>query len=129
MSNKGLKTILVVDDEPRTCQGIRLTLENWSAGRYVVETADNGVEALNRLKEGSVQLLITDVRMPEVSGLDLIRSLGSSPNRPSVVIISGYAEFDYVQQALRLGAVYFLLKPLDKKELLEVTEEALKVQE
>jgi len=124
-----IKTILVVDDEPRTRQGIKQTLESWAAGRYLIETADNGVEAKERLKQNDIHLLITDVRMPEVSGLDLIHSLDRDANRPAIIVISGYAEFQYAQQALRLGAVNYLLKPLDKKELIEVIEEALKRKE
>lgn len=122
----GNKMILVVDDEPRTRQGIKQTLEVWAAGRYTVETADNGIEARERLLRERVHLLITDVRMPEVSGLDLIRSLEGQMRKPVVIVISGYAEFEYVQQALQLGAVNYLLKPLDKGELLQVVEAALK---
>lgn len=122
----GNKMILVVDDEPRTRQGIKQTLEVWAAGRYTVETADNGIEARERLLRERVHLLITDVRMPEVSGLDLIRSLEGQAHKPVVIVISGYAEFEYVQQALQLGAVNYLLKPLDKGELLQVVEAALK---
>ncbi|MEK4061367.1 MULTISPECIES: response regulator transcription factor [unclassified Paenibacillus] len=125
----GNKMILVVDDEPRTRQGIKQTLEVWAAGRYTVETADNGIEARERLLRGRVHLLITDVRMPEVSGLDLIRSLEGQTRKPVVIVISGYAEFEYVQQALQLGAVNYLLKPLDKGELLQVVEAALKREE
>ncbi|MEC0168701.1 response regulator transcription factor [Paenibacillus graminis] len=127
--NLGNRTILVVDDEPRTRQGIRQTLELWAAGRYIVETADNGIDARERLLHGRVHLLITDVRMPEVSGLDLIRSLEGQVRKPVIIVISGYAEFDYVQQALRLGAVNYLLKPLDKEELVQVVEAALKQEE
>ncbi|WP_150270012.1 response regulator transcription factor [Paenibacillus tepidiphilus] len=123
------KTILVVDDEPRTRQGIKQTLEQWAAGRYTVETAENGVEARERLLTERVNLLITDVRMPVVSGLDLIRSLAGAQRKPVVIVISGYAEFTYVQQALQLGAFNYLLKPLDKAELLQVAEEALKHEE
>ncbi|QQZ62385.1 response regulator [Paenibacillus sonchi] len=127
--NLGNRTILVVDDEPRTRQGIRQTLEVWAAGRYIVETAENGIDARERLLHGRVHLLITDVRMPEVSGLDLIRSLEGQVRKPVIIVISGYAEFDYVQQALRLGAVNYLLKPLDKEELVQVVEAALKQEE
>ncbi|CQR58850.1 response regulator transcription factor [Paenibacillus riograndensis] len=127
--NLGNRTILVVDDEPRTRQGIRQTLEVWAAGRYIVETAENGIDARERLLNGRVHLLITDVRMPEVSGLDLIRSLEGQVRKPVIIVISGYAEFDYVQQALRLGAVNYLLKPLDKEELVQVVEAALKQEE
>lgn len=123
------KTILVVDDEPRTRQGIKQALEVSGAGRYQVETADNGIAAAQRLREGKVHLLITDVRMPEVSGLDLIRQLAEEKCKPVTIVISGYAEFQYVQQALQLGAVNYLLKPLDKQELLQVVEDALKREE
>lgn len=123
------KTILIVDDEPRTRQGIKQTLEVWAAGAYRIETANNGVEALERLQHEAIHLLITDVRMPEVTGLDLIRSLSRHTRRPQTVVISGYAEFQYVQQALQLGAVNYLLKPLDKKELIEAVEEALRREE
>ncbi|WP_151733553.1 response regulator transcription factor [Paenibacillus tengchongensis] len=123
------KTILVVDDEPRTRQGIKQTLEQWAAGRYTVETAENGVEARERLLKERFHLLITDVRMPQVSGLELIRSLSAVHRKPAVIVISGYAEFTYVQQALQLGAFNYLLKPLDKAELLRVAEEALKHEE
>lgn len=123
------RTILVVDDEPRTRQGIKQTLEAWSAGKYRIETADNGIEALETLRREPVHLLITDVRMPEVSGLDLIRSLAGTERKPAIVVISGYAEFEYVQQALRLGAVNYLLKPLDKQELIQTAGEALALEE
>ena len=124
-----IKTILIVDDEPRTRQGIKQALEVWAAGRYLVETADNGIEAQKRLLQERVHLLITDVRMPEVSGLDLIRSLEGHTRKPVIIVISGYAEFQYVQQAMRLGAVNYLLKPLDKQELIQVVEDALKREE
>jgi len=123
------KIILVVDDEPRTRLGIKQALEVSGAGRYQVETADNGIEAAERLRRGKVHLLITDVRMPEVSGLDLIRQLAAEERKPATIVISGYAEFQYVQQALQLGAVNYLLKPLDKQELLQVVEDALKREE
>ncbi|MDP4095841.1 response regulator [Paenibacillus sp. P96] len=124
-----VKTILVVDDEPRTRQGIKQALEASGSGNYWVETAENGVEALDKLQQQSFHLLITDVRLPEISGLDLIRSMEGYARRPVIVVISGYAEFDYVQQALRLGAVNYLLKPIDKQELLKAVSEALRLEE
>lgn len=123
------QTILVVDDEPRTRQGIQRTLELWSAGRFRVECVGSAVEAQEWLSRDSAQLLITDVRMPEVSGLDLIESLKDKPQKPVAIVISGYAEFDYVQAALRLGAFNYLLKPIDKEELVEVVTKALKMEE
>lgn len=123
------KTILIVDDEPRTRQGIKKTLELWAADRFRVECASNGFEAREWLSREPVHLLITDVRMPEISGLDLIESLKDTPGSPLSIVISGYAEFKYVQTALRLGAVNYLLKPIDKQELLNVVVEALQLEE
>ncbi|KAA9007573.1 response regulator [Paenibacillus spiritus] len=122
---KPIKTILIVDDEPRTRQGIKLSLEAWSAGQHRIMTANNGVEALECLRQEPVHLLITDVRMPEVSGLDVMAAASKLQRRPMIVVVSGYADFEYAQQALRLGAMNYLLKPLDKAELLDVVQTAL----
>lgn len=70
-----MKTILIVDDEPRTRQGIRKTLEAWSSGRHRFVTASSGVEALDWLEKNEANLLVTDIRMPEIGGLDLVEKL------------------------------------------------------
>lgn len=120
------KTILVVDDEPRTREGIRKTLEIWSSGDHEIITSSSAVEALGWLSSYKAHLIITDIRMPEISGLELIEQLGDSPHHPSVIVISGHAEFDYAQRALQYGVVEYLLKPIDKKKLIAAVELALK---
>lgn len=120
------KTILVVDDEPRTREGIRKTLEVWSSGHHEIITSSSAVEALSWLSSNKAQLIITDIRMPGISGLELIEKLEASPLYPSVIVISGYAEFDYAQKALKFGVVEYLLKPIDKKKLIAAVELALK---
>lgn len=75
------KTIVIVDDEQRTRQGIHQTLEQWAAGKYRIVTAADGLQALQMLRAETVHLLITDVRLPEFSGLDLIRSLERDSRR------------------------------------------------
>lgn len=124
-----IQTILIVDDEPKTRQGLKKTLELWSAGRFNILTAASGSEALDILDQQQVHLLITDIRMPEMSGLHLIEALESHSNKPVVIIISGYSEFEYAQHALRLGALNYLLKPLNKQKLIEAVEQALAVKE
>lgn len=124
-----MKTILIVDDEPRTRQGIRKTLESWSSGRHHIETASSGVEALSWLQQNEAHLLVTDIRMPEIGGLELVERLNEMPHPPVVVIISGHPEFDYAQKALQLGVVTYLLKPLDKIKLVQAVEMALKREE
>lgn len=123
------KTILIVDDEPRTREGIRKTLEGWSAGRNEIRTAASGVEAAEWLKVQSVDLLITDVRMPEFSGLSLVEAVQDYPSKPVVLIMSGHADFQYAQQAIKLGVVDYLLKPIEKEQLIQTVEKALELGE
>jgi len=125
------KTILVVDDEPRSRTGFKRILDEWSAGRHRVLDADSGVAALEVLRREPVDLIVSDIRMPEISGLDLLEAaerLGLE-HKPVSLLISGYAEFDYAQKALRLGAVNYLLKPVSKTKLIEAVEKALEVGE
>ncbi|MDQ0116030.1 response regulator transcription factor [Paenibacillus harenae] len=124
-----MKTILVVDDEPRTREGIRKSLEAWAAGRYKIITAESGVEALKWLEANAASLLITDIRMPEMGGLDLVERVKAMEHPPVVIIISGHPEFDYAQKALQFGVLEYLLKPLDKTKLVQAVELALKREE
>lgn len=125
------KTILIVDDEPRTRRGLKNMLEAWSGGRCNFRTAENGQEGLEIMKRESVHLLITDIRMPEISGLALARAVADQalPVQPSVILISGYAEFEYAQQAIVLRVVNYLLKPVSKEKLIAAVEQALQATE
>lgn len=120
-----MKTILIVDDEPRTREGVKKTLEVWSAGKYRIETAPSGVAALEWLQEHEAHLVVTDIRMPGIGGLELIERLNESGHAPVIIVISGHSEFDYARRALQFGVVDYLLKPLDKKKLVEAVELAL----
>ncbi|GAB6929295.1 response regulator [Paenibacillus sp. JCM 10914] len=120
-----MKTILIVDDEPRTREGVRKTLEAWSSGKHRIEMAASGVEALQWLQREIAHLVITDIRMPEIGGLELIERLQDVKNPPVIIVISGYSEFDYARKALQHGVVDYLLKPLDKRKLVAAVESAL----
>ncbi|MWV43386.1 response regulator [Paenibacillus sp. HJL G12] len=120
-----MKHILVVDDEPRTREGIRKTLEMWSSGGYRIEVASSGMEALAWLDAHEASLIITDIRMPEMSGLELVGRLCGLPHPPVVIIISGHSDFEYAHSALKFGVMDYLLKPLDKTKLVQAVETAL----
>ncbi|WP_334077693.1 response regulator transcription factor [Paenibacillus sanfengchensis] len=132
------RVILIVDDEPRTRQGLKNMLEAWSGGRYEVMTAEHAPRAMELLAGEPVVLLISDIRMPEISGLSLVERLsaaeaeessGTGAYRPAVILISGYAEFEYAQQAIQLGVANYLLKPIRKEKLIDTVERALRVGE
>lgn len=123
------KAILIVDDEPRSREGIKKTIEKESIGIYDVFTAPNAREALERIDERKIHVLITDIKMPEMTGLDLLRELRKKTKDPVVIIISAYSEFDYAHQALELGVVNYLLKPIPKKKLMDAVEKAIAIDE
>ncbi|SNS74385.1 two component transcriptional regulator, AraC family [Anaerovirgula multivorans] len=122
------KTILIVDDEPKTRQGLKKTLGIWSEGKYEIICAESAKEAIHVLERQRVHLLITDICMPEISGLKMLEKLNMKEQKLVVIILSGFPEFDYAQQAIRLGVVNYLLKPINKRKLIESVEKAMEVE-
>lgn len=120
-----MKTILVIDDEPRTRTGIKKTLETWANGKLTVETATSGVEALEWLEHNSVNIIITDICMPKVDGLQMLEQLSHKGHFPVVIVISGYADFGYAKKSLQLGVFEYLVKPIEKSLLIQTVERAL----
>ena len=123
------ETILIVEDEPRTLARLHRILEAWAAGMYRIEDAPNMPEALARAMEPDVALLVCDIRIPGGTGLDLIGELRKRNRNPAVVLVSGYAEFEYARQALALGVTEYLLKPVERDQLIEAVEKGLAARE
>ncbi|CAM3903471.1 response regulator transcription factor [Lederbergia lenta] len=123
------KTILIVDDEKQARQGLKRTLEGWGKEKNYVLSAGSGKEALALFETNKIHLLITDIRMPEISGIDLLKVLKKKNYNPIVIIISSYSEFEYAQEAIRLGVTNYLLKPFTKQKLIEAVQEALIAEE
>lgn len=108
---------IIADDEKKIVQLIRV-LVNWEElGIEVVGTAENGVQAIDLVKELRPDILITDIRMPGCDGLKLIESVHESDPGLRIIIVSGYAHFEYAQQAIRYGVGDYLLKPISKNEI------------
>ncbi|APB69087.1 DNA-binding response regulator [Paenibacillus polymyxa] len=110
-----LHRAIVVDDETFTRKGL-LQLMDWQAcGFEIVGEADNGEDAQELISRVHPDLVITDIRMPVLDGLELIRSvLEQSTDHPAFIILSGYSDFAYAQQAIRYGVHDFMLKPIDE---------------
>ncbi len=110
--------LLIVDDEEFTRECISSQI-NWkSYGIEVVGTAINGGDALNKIHALSPDFVITDIKMPQMSGLDLLEEIQKEGLDVETVMLSGFEEFEFAQKALNLGAKYFFLKPVDPAELL-----------
>lgn len=113
--------VLLVDDEYFIVQGL-LVLIDWKAEGYeVAATAANGQEALDYLRENKADLVITDISMPVMSGLELLETVRREQiSEAAFVILSGYSDFSYAQQAIRDGCMDYLLKPVEREELLRI---------
>jgi len=118
--------VLLVDDEPIIREGLR-TLIHWEElGFEIMDTAVNGQEALQKCLQLKPDLLIADIRMPGMTGLELIKSLRDLNRGLHVLILSGYADFEYAQQAINYQIDGYLLKPVDEDEL---TDYLIKIRE
>jgi two-component system response regulator YesN len=114
-----LYSVILVDDEMFTRMGLR-NLINWeSCGFRVIGEADNGEDALEIVRRDRPDLVITDIRMPVMDGLELIRLVREDESLAGTafIIVSGYDDFAYAQKAVRYGVVDFILKPVDDREL------------
>lgn len=109
--------VLIVEDEEMIRKGIVLTVDWASLGCVVVGEASNGVEALAAVERYDPNLIITDLKMPQMDGIELLQALRKRGNPVSVIILTAYDTFTYAQSALRLGAVDYLLKPFHDGDL------------
>ncbi len=115
-----LKTLLV-DDEPYILQGMSKILDWEKEGYEIADTARNGMEALEILNHKEIDLVITDIQMPRMTGLELVQQANIlQPDTPYFVILSGYHDFEYARQAMKFSCADYLLKPIDKEELKDV---------
>ncbi|WP_028612257.1 response regulator [Paenibacillus harenae] len=112
--------LLVVDDERWVRQGLTSTIDWQAEGIELIGEAEDGEEALARIRTGSPDIIITDIKMPRMDGLDLMEALRKQRKKAYVIIISGYSDFEYAQKALKYGAYDYVLKPIEETALLEV---------
>jgi len=104
------RKILLADDDPGSLEGLRFLLESWG---YVVATAPNGAAALSRLPAVAPALVITDLIMPEMTGLDLLESIQRGGPVVPVIIMTAHGNLEYRRRAVEKGAAAFLSKPVD----------------
>ena len=115
--------VLIVEDERRTARSIA-QLVNEHPDFHVEGLAGNGAEALVLLGNHEIDLVLTDIRMPGIDGIQLLEILHKQFPDCLSVILSGYSEFEYARSAIQYGAFNYLLKPVDQDELTKVLQEA-----
>lgn len=111
---------LIVDDEPYIRKGILNKIDWNGLGIEIPAEANDGIEALDYLRENEVDIILTDIKMPEIDGIKFIELVRNGfGERHKFVIISGYGEFEYARRAMKFGVTDYLLKPIKEEELEE----------
>lgn len=118
--------MLVADDELWIRERIINSIKWAKIGITITGQASDGEEALMLYKELKPDIVITDIRMPVISGIEFISALRDTGINSKVIVISGYSEFDYAQKALRLGVFDYVLKPVENSELVEVVKKCIR---
>lgn len=114
--------VLIVDDERHMTEYLKHLIDWSKYGFSQVVTMNKATEVKNYLIQHSPTLLLVDIRMPEISGLQLAQMIYEKKIATQVVIISGFSEFDYAQKAIRFNVIEYLVKPVLKKDLLGVLQ-------
>ena len=123
---KSLFKVFIVDDEYFAREGMKKTIDWDSLGCKVCGEASNGIEAIEYSKRLKPDIIITDINMPGISGLDMAFKVREFLPDSKFIIITGYDEFQYAKEAIKLKAVDFILKPIDEDELIEAIKRSTK---
>ena len=109
--------VMLVDDEKLIIEGLKNIIDWKEVGLEVVETALNGKEAFDKFNENKIDIIITDINMPQVTGLELIKYIRDIDLNIKFVILTGYDEFNYAKEAIKYDVNNYILKPINEEEL------------
>lgn len=109
-------TILIAEDEPSFRRLIKSILEDLRP-RYKILAVADGEEALDIFRTTRIDILLSDIKMPGMDGLDLIKIIREEQKETAIILISGYGDFEFAQRAIQSGVSDYLLKPLDPEDL------------
>ena len=117
--------LLIVEDEEMIRKGLRYTFDWTKSDVIVIDEASNGKEGLEKIKALTPDIVLLDVNMPVMNGIDMLKN-SIEEYKYSAIIISGYDEFALAKEAIHLGVTEYLLKPLDSDQLFDALEKAKK---
>lgn len=121
-----MHSVVIVEDSFPLRQGMILTFDWRALNCYVAGEADNGEEGLQLIEEVNPAIVITDIRMPGMDGLEMIGQVRRAGGDAVCIVISAYGEFDYAQRAIRYGVSEFLVKPFEMSELMNALQKAVR---
>lgn len=121
-----MKKVLIVDDEKYIRSGLKAMIQKSGIGIDEISECANGREALDCLSKEKYDLVILDIRMPKMDGIELMKEMQKLLYPPAIIILSGYDDFNYAVEAIKYGAKAYLLKPVDRYELFNVLNKVKK---
>lgn len=122
MSKNNIKpTVLICDDEEGIRESLRLILED----KYDLKFANNGLEALELLKTLEPNLMLLDIKMPKMHGMDILKQVKKMRPKLPVIIVTGYQSVEMAQEAIKLGAADYIPKPFEAKQIMKTVSELI----
>lgn len=122
--------ILIADDEPMIRDGLSEMIKEFNFPISIVGEACNGMEALKLAKMFEPDIILTDICMPKLSGLEFLKQLNECGNKEAkIIIISGFNEFEYARTAISLGVSAYLLKPINEEDLRKTITECMDIRD
>ena len=118
-----METVYIADDEANIREGLKCIIDWEELGFKVCGEAGNGEDALQDILRLNPSLVLIDMRMPKLYGLEVIEQAKGQGFAGAFVILSGYSDFKYAQTAMKFGVKYYLTKPMDEEELEKVVKE------
>lgn len=110
---------LIIDDEPFIRGGLKVLIDWEKYGFKIVDEAENGIKAIEKIKENNIDVVITDIKMPRMDGLELIEYVNKNMDvNIDFIVLSGFSDFDYARKAIKFNVNDYLLKPVQKEELI-----------
>lgn len=113
----GLYRIMLVDDEEEVRTSMIKTMKWEEAGFVVVGDAENGKDALEKIEIYEPDVILTDIKMPYMDGLELARQVKENYPSTRIVVFSGFDDFEYAKQAIKCNVTEYILKPVNGEEL------------
>ncbi|WP_276353780.1 response regulator [Cohnella caldifontis] len=117
--------LILIEDEPDSLEGMRRAVESIRDMDFALFTANQAEEALQIVESERPDLIVTDIMLPGKTGLDLVEEAVHGGYQPTVIVVSGYNDFEYARRSIRLGAVDYLLKPYETDEFVEKIRKSL----
>lgn len=117
--------LLIIDDEEDICQAIAQLVDWNSLGIFVIGICLDSVEGYHMILDEAPDIVLTDIEMPGISGLDLIERISATNLQTEFVILSGYDQFDYAKRAMKCGVRHYLLKPCDEAQIMECMRQVI----